>query len=45
MLVRGSVFADAYVPLMSQPSLADNYRMINYHREAMAAEAIVYQSL
>ena len=32
VLIHGGMFADMYVPLMSQPSLSDNYRLVTYHR-------------
>ncbi|MGA7370987.1 MAG: alpha/beta hydrolase [Nitrososphaeraceae archaeon] len=32
MLIHGGMFADMFVPLMSQPILSDNYRLVTYHR-------------
>ena len=36
VLIHGGMFADMYLPLMSQPALADSYRLINYHRRGYA---------
>ena len=36
ILIHGSIFADMYLPLMSQPILADNYSMVIYHRQGLA---------
>ncbi|HZD35858.1 MAG TPA: alpha/beta hydrolase [Nitrososphaeraceae archaeon] len=32
ILIHGGMFADMYVPLISQPILADNYHLVTYHR-------------
>jgi len=32
LLIHGSVIADAFLPLLAEPRLARNYRMISYHR-------------
>lgn len=36
VLIHGGIFADMYVPLMSEPVLANSYRLINYHRRGYA---------
>jgi pimeloyl-ACP methyl ester carboxylesterase len=32
LLIHGSIIGDAFAPLLSQPSLAGSYRLVNYHR-------------
>lgn len=32
MLIHGGVLADAFVPLLAEPAVADHYRLITYHR-------------
>lgn len=32
LFIHGGMFADMFLPLMSQPVLSDKYRLINYHR-------------
>jgi pimeloyl-ACP methyl ester carboxylesterase len=32
ILIHGGMFADMYVPLISQPILADNHHLVTYHR-------------
>lgn len=36
VLIHGGMFADMYIPLVSQPILADNYLLVNYHRRGYA---------
>ena len=39
ILIHGSIFADMYLPLMSQSILADKYSMVNYHRQGYAGSS------
>jgi pimeloyl-ACP methyl ester carboxylesterase len=39
ILIHGGMFADMYVPLMSQPILASTYRLVNYHRRGYAGSS------
>jgi pimeloyl-ACP methyl ester carboxylesterase len=39
VLIHGGMFADMYVPLMSQPSLSNNYRLVSYHRRGYAGSS------
>ena len=32
LLIHGALIATTFVPLMSEPALADRYRLIRYHR-------------
>lgn len=32
LFIHGGMFADMFLPLMSQPVLSEKYRLINYHR-------------
>jgi pimeloyl-ACP methyl ester carboxylesterase len=34
--VHGSIIADAFVPLLRQPTLAGSYRLVSYHRRGFA---------
>src|SRR5205814_3414905 len=36
LLVHGSIFGDAYAPLLTEPALKDRYRLIHYHRRGFA---------
>lgn len=36
LLIHGSILADAWAPLLAEPSLAGQYRLINYHRRGFA---------
>jgi pimeloyl-ACP methyl ester carboxylesterase len=36
LLIHGSILADAFTPLLAQPTLADHYRLIHYHRRGFA---------
>ena len=36
LLIHGGHIADAFLPLMSEPALADSYRLIRYHRRGFA---------
>jgi len=36
MLVHGSVVADAFAPLLSEPSLGDRFQLVIYHRRGYA---------
>jgi pimeloyl-ACP methyl ester carboxylesterase len=39
VLIHGGMFADMYIPLMSESSLANNYRLVNYHRRGYAGSS------
>jgi pimeloyl-ACP methyl ester carboxylesterase len=39
VLIHGGMFADMYMPLVSQPSLSDNYRLVTYHRRGYAGSS------
>lgn len=39
VLIHGGMFADMYVPLMSESSLANNYRLVNFHRRGYAGSS------
>jgi pimeloyl-ACP methyl ester carboxylesterase len=39
ILIHGGMFADMYVPLMSQPILSDNYHLITYHRRGYSGSS------
>jgi pimeloyl-ACP methyl ester carboxylesterase len=39
LLIHGAILADAYAPLLAQPSLADRYRLIHYHRRGFAGSS------
>jgi pimeloyl-ACP methyl ester carboxylesterase len=36
VLIHGGMFADMYIPLMSESVLTNSYRLINYHRRGYA---------
>lgn len=36
LLIHGSIFADAFIPLLTEPRIANNYRVISYHRRGFA---------
>jgi pimeloyl-ACP methyl ester carboxylesterase len=36
VLIHGGMFADMFIPLISQPILADSYKLVNYHRRGYA---------
>jgi pimeloyl-ACP methyl ester carboxylesterase len=39
VLIHGSILADAFSPLLSEPSIANRYRVISYHRRGFAASS------
>jgi pimeloyl-ACP methyl ester carboxylesterase len=39
VLIHGSIVADAFSPLLDEPSIADKYRVILYHRRGFAASS------
>ncbi len=36
LLIHGSILADAYAPLLAEPRLTEQYRLISYHRRGFA---------
>jgi len=36
LLIHGSILADAFLPLFMEPEIANNYRVIHYHRRGFA---------
>jgi pimeloyl-ACP methyl ester carboxylesterase len=36
LLIHGSILADAFVPLLHEPRIANHYRVISYHRRGFA---------
>jgi pimeloyl-ACP methyl ester carboxylesterase len=36
LLIHGAIIADAFAPLLSQASLTEGYRVVNYHRRGYA---------
>ena len=36
LLIHGSILADAFAPLLAEPTLGDHYRLISYHRRGFA---------
>ncbi len=36
VLIHGSIIADAFAPLLKEPSLTEHYRVISYHRRGFA---------
>src|SRR5262249_34503543 len=45
VLIHGSHIADAVAPLLGEPSLADRYRLILYHRRGFASSSHPSQPL
>jgi pimeloyl-ACP methyl ester carboxylesterase len=39
MLVHGAILADALLPLIEEPLIADNYRVVSHHRRGFAGSA------
>jgi pimeloyl-ACP methyl ester carboxylesterase len=39
LLIHGAILADAFAPLLTQPALADDYRLIAYHRRGFAGSS------
>jgi pimeloyl-ACP methyl ester carboxylesterase len=39
ILIHGAIVADAFSPLLCQPSITSNYRVISYHRRGFAASS------
>src|SRR5262250_1465698 len=39
LLIHGSILADAFFPLLAEPRIANNYRVISYHRRGFAGSA------
>jgi pimeloyl-ACP methyl ester carboxylesterase len=39
LLIHGSILADALSPLLTEPSIANNYRVISYHRRGFAGSS------
>ena len=39
LLIHGSILADAFFPLLAEFRLANNYRVISYHRRGFAGSA------
>lgn len=39
LLIHGSIIADAFFPLLNQPGIANNYRVVSYHRRGFAGSA------
>src|SRR5205823_2307422 len=39
LLIHGSIVADAFLPLLAEPRLTSNYRVITYHRRGFAGSA------
>src|SRR5919112_2003314 len=37
LLIHGSILADAFTPLLAQPTLTDHYRLIHYHRRGFGS--------
>jgi pimeloyl-ACP methyl ester carboxylesterase len=36
LLIHGSILADAFLPLLIEPEIANRYRVLNYHRRGFA---------
>jgi pimeloyl-ACP methyl ester carboxylesterase len=36
LLIHGSILADAFLPLLIEPEIANHYQVINYHRRGFA---------
>jgi pimeloyl-ACP methyl ester carboxylesterase len=39
VLIHGSILADGFFPLLAEPRLASNHRMISYHRRGFAGSS------
>jgi pimeloyl-ACP methyl ester carboxylesterase len=39
LLIHRSILADAFFPLLAEPRIANNYRVISYHRRGFAGSA------
>lgn len=39
LLIHGGILADAFFPLLAEPRIASNYRVISYHRRGFAGSA------
>jgi pimeloyl-ACP methyl ester carboxylesterase len=39
LLIHGSILADAFVPLLNEPRIANHYRVISYHRRGFAGSS------
>ena len=39
LLIHGSIIADAFFPLLAEPRLTSNHRVITYHRRGFASSA------
>jgi uncharacterized protein (TIGR02118 family) len=39
LLIHGGILADAFAPLLAEPTLTDQYRVISYHRRGFAGSA------
>ena len=39
LLIHGALVEDAFAPLLSQPSLAERYQLVHYHRRGFAGSA------
>jgi pimeloyl-ACP methyl ester carboxylesterase len=39
LLIHGSILADAFFPLLTEPRIADHYRVISYHRRGFAGSS------
>ncbi len=39
LFIHGALLADAFAPLLSQPALAERYRLISYHRRGYAGSS------
>jgi pimeloyl-ACP methyl ester carboxylesterase len=39
LLIHGSILADAFVPLLHEPRIANHYRVISYHRRGFAGSS------
>jgi len=39
LLIHGSILADAFVPLLTEPRIANHYRVISYHRRGFAGSS------
>jgi pimeloyl-ACP methyl ester carboxylesterase len=39
LLIHGSILADGFFPLLTEPRLANHYRVISYHRRGFAGSS------